>query len=225
MNETKRRNLFSACLFAGMLAGPLGALAADLPPPPPPPPVEMRPAVYDWSGAYGGVVVGGGFVDNEYTPIPGNDPELAGDGVVGGGVIGYNYQMGSLVIGLEADAMAANIDPTNSIDGVEQDVSFLATIRARFGWAMDNTLFYGTGGVAWARSKITLTGFNESQRKTHIGYVVGGGMEHAFSEHFTGRLEYLYGHFKDKNYVYTPGTVVAGIDDLHIIRAGLVWKF
>lgn len=210
--------------LAALVSGAASALAADLPPPPPPP-IEIRQSTYDWGGVYVGGLIGVGSVDNDYLPIGAADPEISGSGLVGGFMAGYNYQVSDFVIGAETDFMFTDIHNKNSADGVEQKFSYLSTIRARAGWAHDNTLFYATAGVGFIRSKFTLTAFNESQSKTHVGYVLGAGMEHAFSQNLVARAEYLYGHFGTKDYVYTPGTVRTGVDDIHIARAGLAYKF
>lgn len=211
--------------LAALISGAASALAADLPPPPPPP-IEIRQSTYDWSGVYVGGLIGVGSVDNTYIPIGTPDPEISGSGLVGGFMAGYNYQFDNFVVGAETDFMFTDIKNRNTSDGVEQKFSYLTTMRARAGWAHDNTLFYATAGIGFIRSKFSLLApLNESLSKTHMGYVVGGGMEHAFSQNLTARAEYLYGSFNKKNYVYAAGTVRTGIDDLHIARAGLAYKF
>ena len=224
MSRSTNTLLLSGMACTALFLGIKSAIAADLPPPPPPP-LEIRQSTYDWGGVYIGGLIGVGSVDNTYTPIGAADPEISGSDIVGGGMVGYNYQIDQFVIGAEADAMFTGINNKNSADGVEQDFSYLTTIRARAGWAHDNTLFYGTAGVGFLRSRFKLTAFNEAKSKTHVGYVVGAGIEHAFSPNIIARAEYLYGSFGKKNYVYTPGTVRTGIDDLHIARAGLAYKF
>lgn len=200
------------------------ALAADLPPPPPPM-VEIRETSYNWSGAYVGALIGVGSADNTYVPIGAPDPEISGSGLLGGIMIGYNHQMGDLVVGVEADGMFTNIKPRNTSDGVDQKISYMATMRARLGYAHDNTLFYGTAGVGILRSKLHILPADLTTSKTHVGFVVGGGIEHALTNNFVVRAEYLYGRFNKKDYVYVPGTVRMGMDHMHIARAGVAYKF
>ncbi len=223
MYRTIRPLTISLLGSAALLAGAQSALAADLPPPPPP--IEIRESNYDWGGVYIGGVIAAGSVDNTYIPIGAADPEISGSGIVGGGMIGYNYQIDDFVVGVEGDYMFTGIHNRNSADGVDQEFSYLATIRARAGWAHDNTLFYGTAGVAFMRSKFHIMPADETLTKTHVGYTVGLGIEHAFTENLTARTEYLYASFGKKDYVYTVGTVRTGIDDVHIARAGLAYKF
>ncbi len=225
MSCIKNTLALSTLGLTALLWGTATALAAELPPPPPPP-IEIRQSTYDWSGVYIGGLIGAGSVDNMYIPIGAADPEVSGSGIVGGFMAGYNYQINDFVVGAEADIMFTGIKNRNSADGVEQTFSYLSTIRARAGWALDDTLIYLTGGVGFIRSKFTLLApFNEAQSKTHIGYVVGGGIETAFTDNLIARAEYLYGSFGTKDYVYTPGTVRTGIDNIHIARAGFAYKF
>jgi outer membrane immunogenic protein len=222
---SRLKNTLALSIFCTLAAANLSsALAADLPPPPPPP-VEMRSSTYDWSGAYIGGIVGAGSVDNTYVPIGAPDPDLSGSGFIGGGMIGYNMQMNNFVAGIEGDGMFSGIKPKNTSDGVDQHVTYLATIRARLGWAHDNTLFYGTAGVGFLGSKIHIMPADETVKKTHIGIVAGGGIEHGFTQNITARVEYLYGHFGKKDYVYVPGTIRTGIKSMHMARAGIAYKF
>ncbi len=221
-------NTASAIAAAMVLSSAGAVLAADLPPPPPPP-IEIRDAVYDWSGAYIGVNAGLGFGDSTYIPSGSPDPDLAGDGYLIGGYAGYNYQMSNFVMGIEGDVSFGEVNPENTIDQVEQDVDLFASIRARLGYAHGRTLAYLTGGVAWADSEIYLPQFDASESKTHFGYVVGGGLEHAWTDNFVGRIEYLFADLGSKDYDFPQAcatcTIDLDMDDFHIVRAGAAWKF
>ncbi len=214
---------FAAAAAVSMMVFTPAAQAAD--PLPPPPPPEFRPAVYDWSGAYIGGIIAGVFVDGDYVPVGSPDPDLNGDGILGGIYAGYNYQAGSFVFGVEGDALFGEVDPQNILDGVVQDIDFMATIRARLGFAHDRTMAYVTGGVAFIDSEITLPAFGESDSNSHTGYVVGGGLEHAWTDNFVGRIEYLFADFDEKTYNYTPGQVIHGPENVHMVRFGGAWKF
>ena len=159
MSRTTNNLIASVLGCAALLAGAKLALAADLPPPPPP--LEIRQSTYDWGGVYVGGLIGVGSVDNAYIPIGAADPEVSGSGLVAGGMIGYNYQFDNFVIGAEADAMYMDIYNKNSADEVAQKLSSLYTMRARLGYAHDNTLFYGTAGIGFIRSRFDLLAFVE----------------------------------------------------------------
>src|SRR5690606_14237990 len=168
-------------------------------------------------GAYAGGLLTGGFLDSAYTPSDAADPELAGDGVMGGFVAGYNWQFDNLVVGLEADASYGRIDAKNSLDEVEYKIPWLATARARLGYAIEDTLIYGTAGIGVMEGKMFLPEFGETDKKTHLGFVIGGGIEQAFSDNLRGRLEYIHGNFENRVYSFTPGTVDLEVDDLHLV--------
>ena len=79
------------------------------------------------------------------------------------------------------------------------DMNYLATLRARAGWAADNTLLYVTGGFAAAEMEFGgLVGpwpyVNDSDTQWTYGWTIGGGIEYAVTENFSVGLEYLYMH-------------------------------
>lgn len=234
MSESSPRITLAALAFTAMLAAPVAGLAADYMPPPPPAP-ELRRS--DWSGPYLGGVGAVTCMDTYYVPSVGPDPELNGCGGMGGVVAGWNYQMDDWVLGIEGDAMWGGRNAKNSLDAVKYNNDFLGTVRGRVGWlASDSTLLYVTGGVGWMQGTMNaLVGpksIPQKDTKTHFGWLVGGGMEHAFTDYFHGRLEYLYGHFGDKKYDLTvPGTCapscIVDFDykHLHMFRIGLTWNF
>lgn len=206
-----------AALLLTAAAGTAADLDTDIP--------GFRPAIHQWTGPYAGVVAGGGFLDTFYLPSGNPDPELAGDGYLLGGLVGYNLQVDNIVLGVEGDLSAGKVSATNSLDQVNYKVPMLATARLRAGYAFDDTLVFATGGLAVARGDMYLPGFGESDEKTHYGYTVGGGMEHAVTENLNIRLEYLYASLGKKTYDFSAGTVRMGLDDLHNVRAGLTWNF
>jgi outer membrane immunogenic protein len=175
-------------------------------------------------------------MDTVYVPSIGPDPDLNGCGFVGGVLGGWNYQISDFVIGVEGDIMWGGDNATNHLDAVEYEIDMLSTVRGRLGWlSHSNTLIYGTGGVGWLKGTMdALVGpfsLPGSDTRTHFGFVVGGGIEHAFTENLHGRIEYLYGSFNDKDYdlsVTTCGTpCIADLDfeHLHVVRASLTWNF
>jgi outer membrane immunogenic protein len=216
-----------------------GALAADVAPPPAPD--DLRPATYDWSGPYAGAVGAAVFMNTKYQPSCGAacDPKLDADGFMGGGVLGWNTQIDNMVFGAEADWMWGSVKGSNSADLTKIDIDNIGTIRARMGYAMDDTLFYLTGGYAMAHANFEgdvgpAAGpfIHMSDKKWHSGWVAGAGVEHAFADGLSGRIEYLYANFGKETYDFTTGdplnpggTVDMGFNDVHTIRAGLTYNF
>ena len=237
------KSLLRLSLAATALAAvSTAAMSADIEAPPPP--EELRPATYDWTGPYIGVFGGGLFVDSfydarEFCEPPGScdrDPEMDGASFVGGVLGGWNYDMDGFVFGIEGDwgwgteNSAENNDPAEK---TEFNIENLATIRARAGFTSGDTLFYATGGVAFADTEfggeITPVGLNASDDKWLTGWTIGGGIEHAFSSGFHGRLEYLYMDFPQETYTLVAGGVGGEVDlqfdSVHMFRAALTYNF
>jgi outer membrane immunogenic protein len=147
-------------------------------------PVSMKDEPYAappiaWGGFYIGANLGGVFADDFFAN---GRRAFDNDGQIAGGLhLGYNLQKPTgFVLGLEGDLNFAD------------DIDYLSTVRLRAGFAVDNVLFYGTGGVAFA-------GFNDRIFKddTETGYVVGGGIEGKVSQNMSLGLESLYHDFED----------------------------
>ncbi|MBB3609282.1 outer membrane protein [Rhizobium sp. BK602] len=201
-----------------------------------PPQAPIESPVFTWTGFYVGVNGGGAFGGKDDFGLHSGDVflgkfgKLEGSGFFGGGQIGYNYQVDqNWVIGLETDFQGGNIRDSLSNDGAHatSKVNWFGTLRPRVGYAYDNTLFYGTGGLAYGHIdyKASLEGvgsFDES--KTKAGWVLGAGVEHAFTDHLTAKLEYQYVDFGKFNAggddLWSKATV-----DFHSIRVGLNYKF
>lgn len=194
-----RLDLLSAAVIATSLA--TSALSADLPYRQPP--IAYAP-VFTWSGLYVGLNAGMGWANagniTVTGPTAGSSAILggnAGDGAfVGGGQAGFNWQSGALVYGLEADIQYVGSNRNASWgqytwwanrDG--GDGGYFGTVRARMGYAIDRTLIYLTGGLAYGGlNSNPLTGNTTS----NAGWTLGGGFEYAFTNNWTAKLEGLY---------------------------------
>jgi outer membrane immunogenic protein len=148
--------------------------------------------VTNWSGFYIGAM--GGYA-SEATSDP-----LGVKGGFGGGTVGYNWQFGTYVLGLEGDGAFADVSNSAATPGgvtVAAKVDSLATIRGRFGFAVDQVLFYGTGGLALADTKLsgTVGGVTLSDSQTQTGWTAGAGVEWMFTPHWSLKAEYLYRRF------------------------------
>ena len=157
----------------------------------------------------------------------GNSDHFNLNGFVGGAHAGYNYQIDQFVIGAEGDLDYSDIKGSHSgaYNGgasprtLELKSQWQGSIRVRAGYAIDNLLLYGTGGLAFADGKLTNSGSDAgiaipttSSSKTHIGWTVGLGAEYAFTQHWVGRAEVRYSDFNDKTYRTFDGPVKAGWD-------------
>ena len=212
------------------------AIAADLDLPPPPPPVEqLRPATYDWSGAYVGAWAGlacldgrGSLVDNT---TPSGPWDNGGCGLKGGGLVGYNLQMDNIVFGAEADLGTTSDIVRNTTTGADFrfNMNYLATVRGRLGWAEDNTLFYLTAGGAYAQGELNgIAAAVPSRLKAdQFGWTVGAGIEHALTDQFRLRMEYMYTQFPTTKYTQCGG--VCNVDwnwgGEHEVKVAAIWAF
>jgi outer membrane immunogenic protein len=161
------------------------ASAADLPARPytkAPPPVAA--AIYNWSGFYVGLNVGGAWGDDpftynpQYTGAPAGFPakvaidgsgKFRPSGVTAGGQAGYNWQVSQFVLGIEADVEYLDLKnsfttPFLTFPGVfpyfiatSVKSNWMATVRPRVGVAFDRFLLYVTGGVAFSEVSFAQT--------------------------------------------------------------------
>ena len=197
------------------------------------------------------------------------------EGFTGGGQIGYNYQFtpgSGVVVGFEADAQYldfgrrrqsflvagatgpafASFVPTN---GLLSTLDFFGTVRGRLGYAFDRTLFYATGGFAYATgdqgARVAFQNFAGSRNRFVTGWTVGGGIEYALptdsflnffrSSAVTLKVEGLYVNLdqgRNSGLPLVGGLATAGglvpvfnnvplrnSNDFAVVRAGLNYKF
>lgn len=188
----------------------------------------------------------------------------------GGAMIGANWQWETFVLGVEADVNYANFDASNgrdvvlsdgAFDGItdgdpeylstrsDLDANWWGTLRGRMGFAADNLLFYGTGGLAWgtidASARVDYCfdiDCNEgwtargSESDTLIGWTIGAGMEWGW-DNWTFGAEYLYvdlgstdfDHRYDATFDPPDGVALDGNSDVDyqfsVVRATAKWKF
>jgi outer membrane immunogenic protein len=194
----------------------------------------MAVAAYNWSGLYAGVHIGYTSIRGEFSRVTGTS-SANGDGLLLGGQIGWNWQVAGSpwVYGIEADisGVGASDPDSTAVNKVVASTNAIGTVRGRVGYAVDRALWYVTGGFAWADNEVKLSGpafgGSLSESKMHTGWTVGGGLEWAFADAWTAKIEYLYMNFGSENYF--PGTFGApglGIDmDMHTVKAGLNYRF
>ena len=178
---------------------------------------------FTWTGFYVGTHLGYGWSDLDWQEAGFNGSHDASGWLVGGQV-GYNWQAGRLVYGIEADISGSWIDGGNVCCG--HTVNWLASVRGRAGLtAFDNrTLFYVTAGAAWADVDYSSFG---SFSDRHVGWVAGAGIERALTPNLSARVEYVYYGFDSAT--APAGTVAPGAANLdptmQTVRFGLNFKF
>lgn len=214
-------NKFSIAAGAGLALIASAAVAADLPRRTAPvAPAFTAAPVFTWTGFYAGVNAGYGF----------GKPKGAGsgiwdntDGFVGGGQIGYNQQFNQFVLGIETDLQGTGMSGKQSGTGVAGDKSripYFGTVRARAGYAIDRFMPYVTGGFAYGGSHVVNAAVGKSDN-VNYGWTIGGGVEYAFTNNITAKVEGLYVDLADKGVV---GGRKYG-NEFGVVRAGLNYKF
>jgi outer membrane immunogenic protein len=233
--------IVSAAVAVSAILGIGAASAADLPMKAWPP---VAPA-FSWTGLYVGVNAGAGvLLDQGYQNVFIADRH--GVGGLAGGQIGFNYQMGMLVVGIEGEGSWSGMK-------VSQDQffgnSFFSTasiknkwdydVAGRFGIAVDRALIYGKagwafGGFGWNFSDTD--GYSNQASATLDGLLIGLGLEYAFTNNWTAKFEYDYLGFGAKNVHFTEACsgicmlTVGGFTqnvsaDKHIFKLGVNYKF
>jgi outer membrane immunogenic protein len=187
----------------------------------------MAPAtVTNWSGLTIGGNIGYGWgngnTDFSFLPSPEafelNNTTLGArlTGVIGGAQLGYNWQIGSVVTGLEADIQGSGIKGSarrspvffntdsevipGSFLSTEQKLSWFGTLRGRLGATVTpDLLLYATGGLAYGHVDASantffnnITQYPASVSKTKAGWTAGAGAEWMFARNWSAKLEYLY---------------------------------
>lgn len=195
------------------------ASAADLPSRKGPVEAPIYVPAFTWTGFYVGANAGYAWGNVNADGIA-NIGDI--DGFVGGGQVGYNYQMGQFVLGLEADIQGADLSSGNNLFGARVKTDYFGTVRARVGFAYDRFLPYITGGWAYGNVKTDIVGFGSSDNSHTGGWAVGGGLEYAFTNNLIGGVEYLYVDLGEKR-IFNTGTKVG--TDFSVVRARLSYKF
>lgn len=175
---------------------------------------------YDWTGFYAGFNAGYGWGNSKYGFDGSN---TSPEGALLGGTIGYNYQWGQTVFGVESD-----IDWNNAKGSIgcglgtcETKSDWLGTTRLRLGYAVDRFMPYITGGAAYGNVKANVPGVGFDS-DTKLGWTVGGGAEYAFTPNWSVKAEYLYVDLGKLNCASCGSTVKF---NENIVRAGVNYKF
>lgn len=224
---------------AALLVTALSAQAADLPSRPAPrEPAAVQLPVYNWTGIYIGINGGYGwgrqdplsFFTDQYDKV---NSDIGGWLV--GGTFGAQIQSGHVVLGVEGDIDWANIKGTATITPtilgapapftarLATEITSISTVRVRVGYAADNWLLYGSGGLAVASGRTnasiagvacgTVGNLPCAGDSTRIGVAAGGGIEYGFTPNWSAKLEYMW-----------MGAMLNDAN-LHTVRGGLNFRF
>src|SRR5712664_169622 len=199
----------------------------------------LAPVPYlNWSGFYvgGHLGYGRGHANDSFA-----DPVTAGSnkalGSLFGGVqLGYNHVLNSgVLLGVESDLSFPNFLSADDVvrfritpqGNLSEKIDNVGRLRGRVGYAFDNWLVYGTGGLAWSRARFIetsdLTGDEDKALRTRGGWVLGAGAEVAIAPDWSARLEYLYDSFGKAAVTMPSGMRSETTFDTHTLRLGLNW--
>jgi len=221
----KKVLLVTASLIALGAAAP--AVAADLAARPYTKAPAMIAAVYDWSGFYIGANGGWGSSRSSWDFLPGvvtfgEGSHDASGGTVGGQV-GYRWQAGTWVFGVEAqgnwaDFTGNNVSQFNNAFRNQSKIDAFGLFTGQVGYAWNNVLFYVKGGAAVTSNKYNINTaggalFANTGDDTRWGGTVGVGLEYGFAPNWSVGIEYDHMFMQDKTYAFTtPGGVFFGTD-------------
>jgi outer membrane immunogenic protein len=232
------------------------------------------PQIYSWSGCHVGGTVGGAFGRSSYSGTPTGDfltPEPIGEpsiipnlsaittsalnpsSVIGGGDIGCDWQINSVVVGLEGDFSGWNLSKSSALTGpgdplapgttltaaTSESSHWLATVRPRVGVARNNWLFYITGGAAFTSATFaqsvlfsaSSSAMAGSVTNTLTGWTAGAGVEYGFTANWLLKAEYLYVGFPGQNLSEvnpafpTFSATASNRLSVSVFRVGLDYKF
>ena len=225
-----RKFFYATAALSALLATVMAANAADVPPyaRPVAPPVYL-PQPFSWTGFYIGANLGGAWGQRNLTDtLLGLSLSNVNDkgAFIGGGQLGFNYQFGNFVLGVEGDfdGVATTNSPGTGVVGpafgaiqVTSNNRWITTLAGRFGVTNDTWLFYGKAGGGWVGydnltiiNTVTgakIAGFGNN---TNSGWLVGAGIEWALAPNWSVKIEYDYLGLSSRTFTVPTGGFLAG---------------
>jgi outer membrane immunogenic protein len=222
----------AALLLGSTVAGSAADMAMKAAPYAPAP-------VASWTGFYIGAHVGAGWGTTETNltgasiagfgvPLDVPFAQNSGSGFLGGGQVGYNFQSGWAVFGVQGDFAGMDVKgtaPCLVVASCTTKSDWLATVSGRFGGVVaDRALIYAKGGAAWMNSTHSVNLANlggllgplfagqqlTSTESTSWGWLVGLGAEYMITQNWTAFIEYNYIEFDKKNEANNINTAAFG---------------
>jgi len=250
MQGTNMRKLFHAtAAVAALLAPSMTANAADI--------FARSPAYafapFGWTGFYIGGNIGGAWGRGNVTDslLGLNFGDVNNNGAfIAGGQLGFNYQFSNFVLGVEGDfdwasntnntAAAGNgvLVPGGGAIHVTSNNRWITTLAARFGVTYDHWLFYGKAGGGWVgNDNFTITNtatgasITGSNNNSNSGWLVGAGIEWAFADNWSAKVEYDYLGLRSRTITVPAGgflasdTFTIGNPNVQMVKFGVNYLF
>jgi len=190
-----------------------------------------------WSGVFVGLHAGHTWGTSRWDVGPGDGVITPNaDGFSGGALAGFNTQINRMILGIEADITAGDmqVGPADfDVGGVQSaEIKSIATVRARLGYDMGDWMPFVTAGMGVADLELFDSLSPDSDSLTLTGFVVGGGAEFKLdgllstgsTGNLTGRVEYIYGNYGEAEFPFGSSPDPADLET-HMLRAALIWRF
>jgi outer membrane immunogenic protein len=204
-------------------------------------------AYVSWTGFYAGANIGGAWGSdhgtvNDTNPLDTTAPfNLDSSGVFGGGQLGYNFQRGNIVFGIEADlggmdlnASALNSKIVNVIPfRTSTSGGFYGDVTGRLGYSFGSALLYAKGGFAFLEgdAKVHVTdnpNIPETSASRFTGWTAGGGVEYALTPAWSVKAEYLHFDFGSERSATNINVECCSYDHhltVETVKAGVNYHF
>ena len=199
---------------------------------------------WSWQGLYIGAHFGSLWGTKDITMSSAgtdiNQSQTQINGYLGGGQIGYNYQIGRWVIGGEFQSSWSNADGTGqcnivSINNCNVRVDWLGTAAGRVGWMIDHALVFVKAGGAWAHDKYLTNTLGNSlttatASESRSGGMFGTGVEYAFTPNWSAKIEYDFLDLGTKNITFNNAAAAAIVgsvpiqERIHLIKFGVNYR-
>ena len=198
-----------------------------------PPPAP--PYVHNWTGFYIGGHLGGAWGERCLRLDTGEEACIDRSGFLGGGQVGFNFQTGQFVFGVEFSGSVADISGDSGVGALPGGFSYssdsrsLLLLTGRVGYAVDRSLFYIVGGGAWGRHSVDFfdgVGGVTSVDFNRQGWTIGAGFEYGFSPNWSLAAQYNFIDFGDRDFFFaTPGVFATVSHEVHMATVRLNYRF
>ena len=180
---------------------------------------QIGASSHNWSGIYVGLQAGGAWARAD-----GGDYHVDMSGGAIGAYVGANWQSGNWVVGIEGDVNYTSNEGTYTDGPASVDVGteWQGAIRGRLGYVFDRVLVYGAGGLAISEVYVDALPILD-KTETFTGWTVGGGVEYAFAQNWTTRLDYRYSDYGGSNFGLTGAEEMELTE--HALRVGIGYRF
>jgi outer membrane immunogenic protein len=225
--------------LAGMallvLAGTANADGPYRPGPGPGMVILEPPPIFTWSGFYIGGNIGAAWANSTLTDqLTTSSYTTDHNGFIGGGQLGFNYQIRNLVLGVEWDFDWTSMGETRSglflgnAFQAKADTEWITTLSGRVGLTVERWLMYMKIGGGWVHNSASITnlttGVSASGSNTDGAWLVGAGVEYALSPNWLLKAEYNYLGLSDRT-VSAFGDTYKFERDVQMLKFGINYKF